>query len=513
MAVAGKLACAGAVGLFAVGVRADDVTWKSVDTKSIPVVKQAGGWGPTFAQPEPNWQRVQAVVAVPNAQPRTVAVSGPQVGLPPLIVPKPELKPLPKPAPAPPPRPTNPDPLPIPIPMSMPATKSPPAAAQPPAATVPLPAVVAQPTFSTTVSPDMPEVESTTSPVSYVLSADYLYWWTRRQPIPVLATSAASSAFGFLGTPGTRVLLGPGGLDENGRSGFRIRGGYAPPNGFGLDGGFFFLGSRTDTAMFDSTHNPTIARPLFALNLNQEFAELVSFPGLATGALEVRQRSEFWGADVSVRRAVIRDANWRGDAYFGYRHLTLKEDISIRERLTAEAAAPQPVGTQVGIRDSFDTNNAFHGGQLGWVGSRRLGRFTLDTRASIALGVSRQELTVSGSQVVTQPGAEPMNSRGGILAVGPALGSFARDRFAVVPEASFGVGYFLTPSLRATLGYDFLYWSSVLRPGEQIDRTVDLSFVPNTTGFTATGQQRPLPNLKPSGYWAQGLHIGLELAW
>ena len=83
-----------------------------------------------------------------------------------------------------------------------------------------------------------------------------------------------------------------------------------------------------------------------------------------------------------------------------------------------------------------------------------------------------------------------------------------------VSRAASGAATTHHEAIRALVGYDFLYWSSAMRPGEQIDRTVDLSFVPNApAGLTATGQNRPMPPLKSTGYWAQGLHLGLELVW
>ena len=50
----------------------------------------------------------------------------------------------------------------------------------------------------------------------------------------------------------------------------------------------------------------------------------------------------------------------------------------------------------------------------------------------------------------------------------------ARDRFAVLPEFGFDVGYQLTSRWRSFIGYNFLYISDVARPGNQIDGGVNL---------------------------------------
>jgi hypothetical protein len=46
-----------------------------------------------------------------------------------------------------------------------------------------------------------------------------------------------------------------------------------------------------------------------------------------------------------------------------------------------------------------------------------------------------------------------------------------------VPEAGIDVGYQLTRHLRAKAGYTFIYWTDVVRPGDQIDPTTNNSLV------------------------------------
>jgi len=147
---------------------------------------------------------------------------------------------------------------------------------------------------------------------------------------------------------------------------------------------------------------------------------------------------------------------------------------------------------------------------------RQWGRFSVALRGSVALGVTHQELDITGAQLVTPPGGPATAFTGGLLAVGPNLGQFSRDRFGVVPEVSVNLGYWLTPYLKAYAGYNFLYWSNVIRPGDQIDRVVDLTFVPNTPAMnppTFSGQFRPQPLFQQSGFWAQGIQFGLEARW
>lgn len=348
------------------------------------------------------------------------------------------------------------------------------------------------------------------------VQAEYLLWWVRPANIPVLASTAEGQSFGYLGMPGTQTLLGPGTFGSTARNGFRIRGGTVlGDSGWAIDGSYFFLGEQSTTFAINSDQFPTIARPIFAPNppINGEFGELVAFPGLSTGSLKVDTGSFLWGADVNLRSCICRTCTARSEWFVGFRHLNLRENLTITEFVTAAGpAAPDPVGTQITVQDRFATHNTFYGGQIGWAASRRAGRFDFDTRLSVALGGTNQTLDISGGQQRVRPGQPPEQFTGGLLAAGPNLGQFSRNMFSVVPEATLNVGFWLTPTVRTYVGYNYLFWSNVLRPGDQIDRTVDLTFVPNAPQFPFT-VNRPQPTFKQSDVWAQGIQFGLEARW
>ena len=67
------------------------------------------------------------------------------------------------------------------------------------------------------------------------------------------------------------------------------------------------------------------------------------------------------------------------------------------------------------------------------------------------------------------------------------------------------LGYDITCRLRATFGYNFLYWSQVARPAGQLD--LNVSQLPPEA---PTGAQRPAFNNAASDYWAQGMNFGLD---
>jgi hypothetical protein len=90
--------------------------------------------------------------------------------------------------------------------------------------------------------------------------------------------------------------------------------------------------------------------------------------------------------------------------------------------------------------------------------------------------------------------------------------AFERDRFSVIPEVGINLGYQITDGLKIFVGYNFLYWSNVVRAADQIDRTLDINQIPNFRGTTnpPAPQRRPFVPFKETSFIAHGLTAGLE---
>ncbi len=360
------------------------------------------------------------------------------------------------------------------------------------------------------------------------IQAEYLLWWMSPLDIPILATSNRNpNAFGYLNEPGTFPIVGPGQLIGPFRQGMRVRAGLWLDEGHGcaLDGSFFFLGRRTAETAVSWLQFPLITRPVFSPNprpgngIIGETGEAVAVPDILRGVLRVRANSILWGADANLRCCIKSTDAGQVTGFAGYRYLNLTEALEVTERIVVvgpgggQVIVPDPPGTVVGVRDRFATENRFHGGQIGLTWERHWGRWTLGGRSSVAFGVTQQELEIFGIQTRTRPGQPPVSYPGGLLAAGPNLGTFRRDRFSVVPEVTFQVGYWLAPALQVYVGYNFMYWTSVWRPGDQIDRVVDLTFVPNAPAVPPSGQFRPQPLFRESDLLVTGLQFGLEWRW
>jgi hypothetical protein len=196
------------------------------------------------------------------------------------------------------------------------------------------------------------------------------------------------------------------------------------------------------------------------------------------------------------------------DLLLGYRFLHLDEDLWVREDLNSLLPVA-PAAFQ--INDRFDSENAFHGGEIGLLLESQGCRWSWEILAKVALGNSHEVVRIDGDTAITLYGV-PSPYPAGILAQRTNIGEYADDEFAVVPEVGITVGYQLTCRLRATFGYSFIYWNDVARPGEQIDLGLNPNlFPPEQVPFS--GPLRPAFTFQHTDYWAQGLRFGVDYRW
>jgi hypothetical protein len=166
-----------------------------------------------------------------------------------------------------------------------------------------------------------------------------------------------------------------------------------------------------------------------------------------------------------------------------------------------------PVGTVIQASDLFNARNEFNGGEIGFAARTRCCRWSLELLTKLAVGNTRSRMNVSGNTVVTVPDQSPVAYNSGVLALPTNIVDYQRNDFSVIPEFGVTLGYDLTCRLKATVGWSFLYWSSVMRPGDQVDTNVNPSQLP-----PGTLSGIPSPQFKPvmTDFWAQGLSIGLD---
>ena len=345
---------------------------------------------------------------------------------------------------------------------------------------------------------------------------EYLLWWTQGADVPPLVTTSPFGTdrddAGVLGQD-TTILFGDGTVNTDTRSGGRFTLGYwLQPCQFGLQASYLFLGDQTDRFEASSLGDPILARPFFNVQTGAEDARLIAFEDAAAGpvvegSILVESTTSFREAEILFRRVLSQPCSGRLDFLIGYQFARLEDGLLIEESTVSRNQQGVVAGTEIDLFDRFDATNEFHGAELGLVFEERLCRWSLEMLMKLGLGRTHSQVAIHGETVTTVPGFDPDPSRGGLLALPTNMGSYEQDHFAVIPELGVTLGYDVTCNLRATVGYTFIYWSKVARPGDSVDMDVNES---QFGGGNLNGEPRPAFSWVTTDYWAQGLSFGLD---
>jgi hypothetical protein len=348
------------------------------------------------------------------------------------------------------------------------------------------------------------------------LSADYLLWWTKGDHLPsLISTGSPTDAVpGALGQSGTQVLFG-GDTSNQLHSGARFRGGYwfTPDQSFGVDGTFFFLGSRSGRFDEASDGVPILTRPFFNPISNREDAFLVAFPGKQNGSLAAALSSRLWGADTDLRGMLFRGASYQVSLLGGFRFLDLRESLGLKQMELFLPPSGSDLFASTTTMDRFHTSNQFYGGQIGTDVMWCRGRFYVNVLTKIGLGTSVEQADINGWTAWANTHGQSGSIGVGEVTLPSNLGHFRQSQFAVVPEVGVNLGYAVTQHIRLTFGYTFLYWSRVLRVGDQVDHAINPTEFTALAGGSMIGPPRPSFTFKDSDFWAQGLNFGLEFRY
>jgi hypothetical protein len=369
---------------------------------------------------------------------------------------------------------------------------------------------------------------------------DYIMAWTKHEPVPPLVTTGPSSLFatggipGALGQPGTVILFGGTPLTF-GQPTSGLRGDIGiwldHDNHCSLDVGGFYLPRQFDRfgLASNAAGSPTITRPFFNTATGTEDVIIDALPGnaalfipaLASGAVNVTASQLLWGLDLNARYNAYPGRFLHAEALMGIRYVRLVEDLDVADFVTPFAVPPggpttaftflgQPVptGSQIFDQDSFRTSNQFIGFQLGGRLNWDFGRWFVGLNGKAAVGATQQQVQINGVTTVSGLGTAP----GGVLALPSNIGNHERTEVSFLPEVGIDAGVNLTRWCRIHAGYSFLFWTDVVRPGDQIDTVVNTGQLPTAPNFgTSVGPARPAFAFHDSNFWVQYLNIGVEL--
>lgn len=352
----------------------------------------------------------------------------------------------------------------------------------------------------------------------YWLEAEYMPSWIKGMNAPPLVTASSMgtpiTSAGVLGQTGTTILSSGETMEDSGASGLRLAFGFGLGPCASLEGIYSYYGDSNDEVRFNSFTHPILARPFYNVEPGQEGpdAELISFPGTLQGEVVVSNSSRMEGAEALYHYHLLESQDPRVSLVAGLRYMRLEETLAIFDtRQIVGTGTGLAVGTTFSETDLFETENRFSGVQVGVLTQLNSGRLSLDGILKVALGENRARVTILGSSTssVPLPGAPPdiTTSDSGLLAQATNIGNYSQNEFAVVPELGFRLGCQIRPWLRGTLGYRFVYWSRVARPGNHIDPNLNLSQLA-PTGLV--GIPRPEFRWQIDDVWVHSLTVGLD---
>jgi hypothetical protein len=331
---------------------------------------------------------------------------------------------------------------------------------------------------------------------------DSLLWWTKGRDYPPLATTSNAVDQGVLGQPSTVVLFGQNPVGGDARFGGRLTAGVwlDPVQCAGV--GFRFAALQGENKFFDQTSDGTtvLARPFFNTLLGTEDALLIGQPGVSNGAIHAKTENDFLTTQVYGRFQLTGDATNRLDMLAGYQMARIDDSFRIASRTNVPAFA-----TSFFFEDRFSTQNEFHGGMLGLMGERWHGRAKISWLGTLALGNMREHVNIAGNGDVN---GVPFN--GGFFAQPTNIGAYERNRLAFIPELNVNLHYKVTRRLDASIGYSFIYVSSVAFSGNQIDRQLNPS---QFGGGPLVGPATPVERFNVTDFWLQGLNFGINWAF
>jgi hypothetical protein len=317
----------------------------------------------------------------------------------------------------------------------------------------------------------------------------------------------------YVGAPGVNVLLGGGSVDTNPNAGFKLTGAYRIDSRVGVELTGFYIPTRSTSKSVASSGQPgstDLLLPFYDVSINQENVTEISHWPEYRGSAQATLSDNLGGGELNVTWAMPPRDAWRIDLLGGIRFLQLRESYTI----TTSSPYNPPNPTDIwNTTDAFGARNRFYGLQAGVRAEYERGAWVGGVVGKLALGAMQQRVSVDGSLETndyTNYGAAQMFP-GGYFALPSNSGDHSRNTFAVVPELTLNLGYRLTPRATVYANWSMLYASSVARPGEQINRSINptqtVSYG-NDPPPALVGPAEPTFSFNTTDFWAQTLSIG-----
>src|SRR5262245_6278479 len=201
--------------------------------------------------------------------------------------------------------------------------------------------------------------------------AAYVLWFMKNAETPPLLTTGLNTSPqpGTLGAFSTRVIYG-GEIDLRDRHGatFTVGRAFGEEGKIALEATYAFAGDRyvgfaTGSAGTSQAFS-VLARPFFDVVNNRQDASLIAFPQLAAGFVDIKYGTYFDTGELNLVCNLAGCHVYHIGLLAGFRVCRLEEELSILEQVSVNDAAPRFAGQRIHVRDQFETDNVFYGGQI-----------------------------------------------------------------------------------------------------------------------------------------------------
>ncbi|HVS36078.1 MAG TPA: BBP7 family outer membrane beta-barrel protein [Gemmataceae bacterium] len=348
----------------------------------------------------------------------------------------------------------------------------------------------------------------TVPPPFFHTEVGYLGVWTKHNSAPILVTQGSifDPIPGALAQPGTTPIIG-GTIDgDTYHSGARLSFAYdcCCDRSWTVDANVFALQDRTETQNASNGGGgfTVLARPFFSVPANSQSAVLIADSGLTSGGVAVQLKQQVYGGDANVIWNFWpgEGGSWAASMLLGGRALSVDEQMFVTDTVQGLPTSTLS-GVSVFQNDNISCHNYFYGAQPGVVYSWYLGSFSLDLIGKVAFGYTDEWLSMNGVTQTTFRG-RTTTANGALLVLPSNAGTYHKDEFAVAPELLINAKYAFNQYFRVGVGYDYLYLSRLLRPGDQVDEEVG-----------GAAPVHPTALLKQSDWWMEGFTASLEFSF
>jgi hypothetical protein len=347
-----------------------------------------------------------------------------------------------------------------------------------------------------------------------------LLWQFDGSHLPPLVTDSPVGTAPTLNLPTTNVLAGDNVVGDSWRVGYRLELGvwFDDCQETALIGDYFNAGVDDYDYYFPGDSGRNTGRPYFDARLGVPSVYEISGPGTFQGTVSVTADDDFQGAGLWIQQRVyvVGDASGYGPStqvmvLGGYRFYSYSSQLSISDS-RIDLLNPG-LNDQAYRHDLFNTDNEFHGGELGV-----LARFTqtgcwFDGAAKLAVGGHTKRASINGNTSTVSGGVVEFDEGGLLTSSNTNIGTYEDSRARFIPSFRVGAGVYLTPQWTAKIGYNLIVWGGVTRAGSITppNLAIDPRNIPGLTNATGTPGPAPVfPGLGGSELIAHGLDLGLE---